>query len=147
MSLQTNSAVKPVKPVVELSDSKAAVIGVIGILLPIGIQDFVVHRFFWGFMHLLSLILVPIGLFLYLFDGYCAGGRFCTSPPGILSFISSCFLGASLALLIFNLVECLELISKRRIVFPEKTVAIVMSITTVVAVLAFFIFRLCMYYL
>ena len=146
MSSRTNSIGKPRKPIVELSNSRAITIGIIGILIPIGIQDFAVRRFFWGSMHLISLLLCPISFLAYAFDGWCAGGSFCTQPPGIVSFLSSCVLGWASVLLVLNLFECVRLISSNRIMYSKKSFTITMTISTIIAIMAWFMPRLYFYY-
>lgn len=134
------------KSTIILNSNSALIIGIIGLLLPIGIQDFVVHRFFWGSMHIMSLLLYPVGFFLWVFDGYCAGGKFCTQPPGILSIIGSCILGWALVLLILNLFECGRLISSHTIVFSKKSFTMTMVISTIVIMVVLFVYRLFKYY-
>ena len=138
--------VQPNESTLSLKEESAIIVGIIGLLLPVGIQDFVVHRFFWGSMHIAFLLLSPVGLFLWLFDGYCAGGEFCSRPPGIMSFIGSFILGCALSLLILNLIECMKLMLSRTIVFSKKSSAITMGIFTIVIIAALFAYRLFMYY-
>ena len=134
------------KSTIILNSNSALIVGIVGLLLPIGIQDFVVHRFFWGSMHIVSLLLCPVGFLLWAFDGYCAGGKVCTQPPGILSIIGSCILGWTLVLLILNLFECVRLISSHTIVFSKKSFTMTMVISTIVTMVAFFVYRLFIYY-
>lgn len=133
---------QPKQPVLLPNKNSALIVGIVGLLVPVGIQDFVVHRFFWGSMHIISLLLSPIGFFFLVFDGYCAGGKFCTQPPGMMSFIGSCILGWALVLLVLNIFECLRLISNRTIVFSKKYFTVTMTISVIVATVILFIYRL-----
>ena len=146
MDLQGELSKDSEKSVIVLGKDNAIIVGIVGILLPIGIQDYVVHRFFWGSMHTVSLLLSPIGLFLWIFDGYCAGGRFCTQPPGLMGFLGSCILGWALVLLILNLFECVRLMSSRTIVFSKKSFTKTMVVSTIAMIVIFFACRFFMYY-
>lgn len=145
MDPQANLATQTKEPI-RLSENKAIIIGIIGIFLPVGTQDFAVRRFFWGSMHLISLLLAPVGFFLYIFDGFCAGGESCMRPPGVMSILGSCILGLATSLLVLNFIECVKLMISGTIVFSKKVSAIAMFVFTNIAVVAWFVYKLYVHY-
>ena len=129
-----------------LSQEKAITIGIVGIILPIGIQDFATKRTSWGIVHLLSLLLVPVGFFFWAFDGYCAGGKFCSSPPGALALLGSFVIGLAIALLVLNLFECIRLMSTCKIEFSKKSFQIIFYSSIVILTALLFAERIWEFY-
>lgn len=130
------------KPAIILGKKEAILVGILGLIIPIGIQDFVTHRYSWGILHLLSLILSPIAALFYIFDGYCEGGKECSSPPGVGCFCSSILLATAVVLLVLNLIECSRLISNRTITFSRKSLIITTTIFILIAAMLLFGYRI-----
>lgn len=130
----------PERPII-IERRKARVIGIIGIILPIGIQDFVTKRYFWGFCHLLSPLMAIIGALLFAFDGYCAGGKICTSPPGILALIGAFLFTSSIVFLVLNLFECVRLMTTGKIEYSKKSFSITMFLSIFLLTVLLFALR------
>lgn len=132
---------------VTISKSRAILVGILGIILPIGIQDFVVDRVGWGLFHLISRIAFIPGYFIVLSDGLCAGGSFCQRAPGIFSIIGSVIIATNIASLAFNLFECILLMEKRTIDCPKKLAKNIVLVITIIFSVLVFVFKFLSYLL
>lgn len=47
-----------------------------------------------------GIVTLPVGTFLLIFDGLCAGGKSCTRMPGILAFLGAALIATSIQLFI-----------------------------------------------
>ena len=125
-----------------LGENASIVIGVIGIFIPIGIQDFATKRYGWATFHILSKFLGVLGFMLWLFDGYCAGGYFCSRAPGIIAFIGSIGVSAAVISFIFGIIECAQLMSKRKITIKFRMALVFILVLTI----PIFLYRLATFY-
>ncbi|MBR2998438.1 hypothetical protein IKF34_01520 [Candidatus Saccharibacteria bacterium] len=131
------------KPAKQISQTSALVTGILGILIPVGLQNFIARRTAWGFIHLGSKLLLPAGYFIWLFDGYCAGGKFCSKPPSFLAFIGSFIIALCITTLVLNLVECAKIINKGKIIFKKESS--ILGIAVLILTLIVFAYRYCLY--
>ena len=95
------------------STKKSSAVAIISFFIPIGIQDFYVCRYAWGFFHLFAAPCVLPWVELSAFDVLLGS-------PTIFSFIANFFLSVFIVSIILNCIECNKLLKTGRIDM-EKT--------------------------
>ena len=119
-----------------LDKNTALVMGVCGILAPIGIQDFVTRLYGRGLFQLISKIIVFPASQLFAIDIWCGTAPFCNKKPSFRTTIGAILLSISFASLVVNLIECILLISKHMMGLSIKkflvTILIAFSVSLLV---------------
>lgn len=124
------------KNVTVLDKKTALVMGICGILGPIGIQDFATHLYWRGAFQLLSKVIIFPALQLFLIDIWCGTAPSCDKKPQFSTIVGAILLSISFASLVVNLIECIQLISNHLISLSIKKFLAIIFMVSVIALFA-----------